>query len=206
MHTKLAANNWLRVNVGASTYINLVVVYNRAEAAQRINGIVVSVMNGKKKTKCGTISYNKYHYVYYIACNGATGNVVELLQPRKDYLQISEVEVFGGPNKVSGMNILSYYKPTSQSSTGWGGVSSRAVDGRVDGRWGRGSVTHSAPGTQRGGRVNWWKVDLEGVYPVYLVIIHNRIDSCCRDRIDKAEVRGGDNYNQSSSQLISHLY
>lgn len=191
MHTGLAAGNWLRINVGATTYINLVVVYNRAEAPQRINGAVVSVINGKKKTKCGTILYNKYHFVYYVPCNGATGNTVEVMQPRKDYLQISEVEVFGGPNKVSGMNVLSYFKPTSQSSTGWGGVSSRAVDGNSDGRWGRGSVTHSAPGTERGGRVNWWKVDLLGVYPVYLVIIHNRIDNCCKDRIDKAEVYVG---------------
>ena len=188
MHTQNAANNWLRIDVGAVSHINLVVVYNRAEAAERINGAVVSVINGKKKTKCGTISYNKYHYVYYIACDGAAGNVVEVLQPRKDYLQISEVEVFGGPNSVSGLNILSYYKPTSQSSTGWGGVSSRAVDGDVDGRYDRGSVAHSAPGSEKGGRVNWWKVDLQGVYPVYLVIIHNRIDGCCKDRIHKAEV------------------
>ena len=188
MHTNNAPNNWLKIDVGASTHINLVVVYNRAESAERIDGLVISVINGKTKTKCGTISYNKYHLAYYISCNGATGNVVELLQPRKDFLQIAEVEVFGGPNAVSGLNLLSYFKPTSQSSTGWSGHSSRAVDGNFDGVWGRGSVTHSASGTQKG-KVNWWKVDLLGVYPVYMVIIHNRIDACCRDRIDKAEVR-----------------
>ena len=30
---------------------------------------------------------------------------------------------------------LAYKKPTSQSSTGWGGLSLRAVDGRLSGRY-----------------------------------------------------------------------
>ena len=203
MHTKIAPNNWLRINVGAVTHINLVVVYNRQEHAQRINGAVVSVINGKKKTKCGTILYNKYHWVYYVPCNGASGNVVEVLQPRRDYLQLAEVEVFGGPNAVSGMNILSYFKPTYQSSVGWGGKPSRAVDGNVDGHWGRRSVTHTAPGTDRGGRGNWWKVDLLGVYPVYLVIIHNRLESPAR--IDKAEVRLEMNHGCDPKRLFDKL-
>ena len=30
---------------------------------------------------------------------------------------------------------LAYQKPTSQSSTGWGGVPARAVDGKESGQW-----------------------------------------------------------------------
>ena len=37
-------------------------------------------------------------------------------------------------------------------------------------------------------QVNWWQVDLQGIYPVYLVVIHNRWDGCCQSRINKAVV------------------
>ena len=80
------------------------------------------------------------------------------------------------------MGLLSLYKPATQSSTGWGGVASRAVDGSSDGHYGRHSCTHSAKKAN-----NWWQVNLLGTYPVHLVVVHNRWD-CCHNRIDKAEV------------------
>eukprot|EP00116_Pleurobrachia_bachei_P012307 sb/3472569/ len=52
-------------------------------------------------------------------------------------------------------------KETKQSSTGWGGVSSRAVDGETSGNWGHGSCTH---GNNRG--LQWWEVDLGANYNI----------------------------------------
>jgi len=67
-------------------------------------------------------------------------------------------------------------KHTSQSSEGWGGSSSRAVDGNISGNWGQRSVTH----TQRD--VNpWWKVNLEQSYNIDQIGVHLRTD-CCTDR------------------------
>lgn len=40
-----------------------------------------------------------------------------------------------------------------------GGIASRAVDGNIDGTWGRKSVTHTKHGK---GHDNWWQVDLQG--------------------------------------------
>ena len=94
-HTKLAKNNFLKVNIGTAAHINLVVVYNRRESPGRINGAIVSVINGKKKHKCGTINYNKWQLAYYFSCDGAKGNIVEVLLPTKGYLHIAEVEVYG---------------------------------------------------------------------------------------------------------------
>ena len=91
------------MNIGTAAHINLVVVYNTrgGQKPSRIEGAVVWVENGKKKHKCGTINYNAYHFVYYIACDGAKGTVVKIEQPRKDYLHVAEVEVYGGCTSCS---------------------------------------------------------------------------------------------------------
>ena len=64
-------------------------------------------------------------------------------------------------------------KPTFQASTGYSGVSSRAVDGNKDTHYGGGSCTHTKI------EVNpWWAVDLQwsGVHVVGQVNITNRGD------------------------------
>jgi len=67
-------------------------------------------------------------------------------------------------------------KHTSQSSEGWGGSSSRAVDGNISGNWGQRSVTH----TQRDFNP-WWKVNFEQSYNIDQIGVHLRTD-CCTDR------------------------
>jgi len=74
-------------------------------------------------------------------------------------------------------------KPTSQSSTDSGGVSSRAVDGNTSGYFDQNSVTHTA---NEGGA--WWQVDLQGVYSLATVVLYNRTD-CCADRLRDFRVR-----------------
>jgi len=70
-------------------------------------------------------------------------------------------------------------KNTSQSTTSSGGLSSRAVDGNVSGRWGDGSVTH----TEGGQPEQWWEVDLGGLASrIKEVKIYNRTD-CCGNRL-----------------------
>ena len=51
---------------------------------------------------------------------------------------ITQVKVFSDPTAEVGEDRLvnlAYLRPTSQSSTEWGGVSSRAVDGNEAGAW-----------------------------------------------------------------------
>ena len=50
----------------------------------------------------------------------------------------SQVKVLSDPTAEIGEDALvnlAYLKPTSQSSTGWGGVPDRAVDGKESGTW-----------------------------------------------------------------------
>ena len=73
-------------------------------------------------------------------------------------------------------------KPTSQSSTGWGGFSSRAVDGNPNGKWSKWSTTHTAKQTNPS-----WEVDLLDDFSVSNIKIYNRVD-CCSGRLSGAEV------------------
>jgi hypothetical protein len=85
-------------------------------------------------------------------------------------------------------------KPTSQSSTAGSGVSSRAVDGNTSGRYSDGSVTHTDSEN-----VPWWRVDLGGASSVGSVVIFNRTDSCCLERLSNFNV----DYLDSSGKVIA---
>ena len=76
-------------------------------------------------------------------------------------------------------------KPTSQSTTHGGAISSRAVDGI------KGTHYTECTHTKIVGNTNpWWRVDLQSQQPVAEVRILNRED-CCADRLNGAEIRVG---------------
>ncbi|MEZ4885758.1 MAG: discoidin domain-containing protein [Chitinophagales bacterium] len=80
-------------------------------------------------------------------------------------------------NNVFAQN-LAKGKTVRQSTTGYGGLASRAVDGNTNGNYNAGSVTH----TERNDRNQWWEVDLGQVYDIGTIKIFNRTD-CCMDRL-----------------------
>lgn len=69
---------------------------------------------------------------------------------------LHQVKVMSDPTAEveEGVVNLAYKKPTSQSSTGWGGVPERAVDGKESGIWNHGTCTHT-------NGAGWWMVDLQ---------------------------------------------
>ena len=75
-------------------------------------------------------------------------------------------------------------KKASQSSnfTNSAGSAAMAVDGKTDGRWAMGSVSHTK--LQKSA---WWQVDLGKVYQINKIRIHNRTD-CCAQRLATASV------------------
>lgn len=68
---------------------------------------------------------------------------------------------------------LAFKRSASQSSTGYQGVASRAVDGSTDGVFLNNSVTHSIANTY----YPWWQVDLGSTRTVGEIKIYNRTDS-----------------------------
>ncbi|MEM1320597.1 MAG: PA14 domain-containing protein, partial [Bacteroidota bacterium] len=61
----------------------------------------------------------------------------------------------------------------TQSSTGFGGVASRAIDGNTDGDFFNGSTTFANAGTNP-----WWQVDLGALNYITNLEIYNRADCC----------------------------
>ncbi|MCX2842003.1 discoidin domain-containing protein [Microbulbifer thermotolerans] len=73
---------------------------------------------------------------------------------------------------------LALGKSTSQSSTDYSGISSRAVDGDVRGNWSSNTITHTENEIQP-----WWQVDLGSVSTISTINLYNRTDSCCSSRL-----------------------
>ncbi|XP_055957092.1 cell death abnormality protein 1 isoform X2 [Patella vulgata] len=74
-------------------------------------------------------------------------------------------------------------KPTRQSSTHGGGVSSRAVDGNTNQDWSGGSCTHTNRGASE-----WLCVDLKQTFDISNMKIFN-MASCCTDEMKGFEIR-----------------
>jgi putative heme-binding domain-containing protein len=89
-------------------------------------------------------------------------------------LTLAEVEVY-----TAGRNIARTGKAT-QSSTAYGGVASRAIDGNKNGSYNAGGQTHTAEGETD----PWWEVDLGGEYPIEAIVIYNRTDGNLGTRLN----------------------
>jgi hypothetical protein len=94
-----------------------------------------------------------------------------------NYLSLAEVQVWD----ESGKNVALGKTPT-QSSTGWGGDASRAVDNNTSGNWFDSSTTHTYNGDQH------WELDLGEKYTIKQIKIFNRTD-CCQKRLEGATLQ-----------------
>jgi len=90
-------------------------------------------------------------------------------------------------------------KHTSQSSTCWNGSSSRAVDGNTSGNYKGHSVTHTCTND----RNRWWKVNLGGYSEISKIVVWNRTDSCCTNRLNNVKVEILNNGNRVASHTIN---
>lgn len=168
-HTNADApyENWWQVDLEQVAPIGEIVVHNRTDCcgdllANFLIEVSVDGMQWEEFINLGTALPQSRVRLDRL------GRYVRIRNPFA--LHIAEVEVFSTDN-------LAYGKPATQSSTGFGGDPSRAVDGNTDGDFGHGSVSHSGPGP------SWWQVDLEQVEPVGELMIHKRTD-CCTEELD----------------------
>jgi hypothetical protein len=81
-------------------------------------------------------------------------------------------------NDKSGLVNIAVGKKTKQSSDAYGGISSRAVDGNVDGDFNHSSVTHTSGKEPQG----WLELDLGETENIDHIVIWNRT-GCCEDRL-----------------------
>ncbi len=100
---------------------------------------------------------------------------------------------------------IAYKKPTQQSSTyshSFHPVSSKAVDGDIDGNFNARTTTHTNKDHNA-----WWQVDLQGNYNINQIKIYNRSD-CCSERLNSAKVFisktpfGNDNLQEAQNRAL----
>jgi hypothetical protein len=92
---------------------------------------------------------------------------------RQKMLSLAEVQVFS-----DGTNIALAGQAT-QSSTDYNGPAPLAIDGKTDGDYKAGSVTHTAVSDDP-----WWEVDLQVVKPIDRVVVFNRTDGDVGSRLN----------------------
>lgn len=126
--------------------------------------------------------------------SGATGPVRFVrIEKNYNFLSLAEVQIYD----YNEMNVA-LMKPARQSSVVLSGDANKAVDGNTDGKFWGGSVTHTSNSGNQ-----WWEVDLQGNYSIKKIIIFNRTDSCCQDRLDNSSIKF---YNQERKLLKTIFY
>ena len=180
-------NAWWQVDLGVSSTISSVVVWNRTDCCgSRLSDFWVFVSNtpflatdtpATLQNRAGTFASH-----ITTAPNPSTsinvaaaGRYVRVQLSDTDYLSLAEVQVLGNAPPATN---LSQGKFASQSSTFPGSPSAAvAVDGNLDGNYFDGSVT--ATNTDANA---WWQVDLGSSAAVSSISIYNRTD-CCGSRL-----------------------
>ncbi len=98
---------------------------------------------------------------------GAVARFVRIELPAKNqFLQLAEVQVFSGGENVA------LKGEAKQSSTYMGAAAARAIDGKTDGEYEKGSVAHTESQDNP-----WWEVDLKEPRALERIVVWNRAEA-----------------------------
>ena len=100
-------------------------------------------------------------------------------------LSLAEVEVIGSPgtNTNPVVSNVALSGTATQSSTDFGVVPGRAIDGNTNGRWRASTTTHIRNSNQP-----WWQLRLAQTGTIEEIVLFNRTDSCCSSRLSNYTV------------------
>ncbi|GMH44734.1 hypothetical protein BSKO_12686 [Bryopsis sp. KO-2023] len=195
-HTGLAPKPvWWQVDLGKAFKLTRVKITNRGDCCwDRLRDFSISVGDTPAyagSPRCVSSGRQGRGETKEWPCK-LSGRYVTISIQRAEYLTLCEVQVFasgagtGPPPAPIREQLVSFKKPTKQSSVGWGGVPARAVDGNRNSVYGAGSCTHTTFMAKP-----WWQVDLLKSLHVTRVVITNRGD-CCWDRLNWFKVQVGE--------------
>lgn len=186
--TNADKGSWWKVDLGTEFYINMVVVYNRVDkcCTKTLNGAQVFA----DKTNCGTIKVVDGQSMYPMTCNGVKARYVMVKHTGKQYLQLAEVQVFGGMKPIKNISLLSLGQ-NAKGTSDWPGSNAKyAVDGSSNGYWrGKGLYISRRRGTPS--KPQQLIVDISQIQSIYLVLVEVRQDRCCSHRGQGMKVYAG---------------
>ncbi|XP_035531673.1 uncharacterized protein LOC118338482 [Morone saxatilis] len=192
--TNMESDPWWRVDLQNTYKISAVIITNRNRFENRLDGAEIWIgssteTNDDKKIRCAVISHIPSGGTFYFPCRAAEGRYVTvLLRGSNKVLTFCEVEVYYGNANVA------LKGDAAQSSTLSFATASKAIDGRRNSFFCRGSCSHTAENETN----PWWRVDLRGIYMVMSVKVTNRGD-CCAERLDGAEIRIGNSQENNGN-------
>ncbi len=185
--TNADTNAWWQVDLGVSSLVNQVVVWNRTDCcSSRLSDYWVFISNTPflptdtpttLQNRAGTFASHQTTAPNPSASINANvqGRYVRVQLSGTDYLSLAEVQVMGTAPPATN---ISQGKFATQSSTLQGnGGAGLAVDGNQDGNYFDGSVTATNTDTNA-----WWQVDLGASASISSISIFNRTD-CCISRL-----------------------
>lgn len=197
--TASLAKEYWEVDLGKTYAVDFVEVYGRTDCcANRIQGAKLT-FGGKELASLN--SMGRKNNPEKIALNGYVGQKLRI-EVSKQYLTLCEVKVWVKKTSLEEefptvyvdrsfyvddkkYIDVAYEQNTSQSTSAWGGVASRAVDGDIENQnWNKAGCTHT------NGDKSWWQVDLPRVYPIAEVRVYGRTDGHT-DRLDGTKVYFG---------------
>jgi hypothetical protein len=189
--TNADSNAWWQVDLGASTAITSITIWNRTDCcSSRLSDYWVFVSDtpflpsdtpATLQFRAGTWGSHQT-FAPSPSTNilaPAQGRYVRVQLSFTDYLSLAEVQVFATSNSTPPN--LAVGKAATQSSTlfGYAGAGAgSAADGNTDGNFGDGSVTATNLDSNA-----WWQVDLGASASVSSVVVWNRTD-CCASRLN----------------------
>jgi hypothetical protein len=188
--TNADLNAWWQVDLGVSSTVSSVVVFNRTDCCgSRLNDFWVFISNtpflatdtpATLQNRAGTFSSHQTaapNPSITIAA-GVQGRYVRVQLTGTNILSLAEVQVLGTAPAPTN---LAQGKLATQSSTFQGilpAAAASAVDGNTDGSFPDGSVTATNADPNA-----WWQVDLGASASVNSIVIWNRTD-CCASRLN----------------------
>ncbi|XP_075776062.1 uncharacterized protein LOC112547121 [Pelodiscus sinensis] len=198
-HTHFEVEPWWTVDLGSRQSISVVIVKHREDecCGGNLKGAQIHVgdilaNHGKDNPLCGTIDDTRPGSLSTICCRGLEGRYVTIIIPDTPRIfMLCEVEVFSQScAPPPGAQNLALRRPVAQSSRYLGikvDAIGNVVDGNRDGDFNHGSCSHTQRDTEP-----WWTVDLGRRHSVSMVMVKNREDECCWERLQGAQIRVGD--------------
>ena len=189
-HTNDDANAWWEVDLGAAATINSIAIWNRTDCcASRLSDYWVFVSNAPfaasdtPSTLQGATGVWSNHQTTMpnptttVAAGGLQGRYVRIQLSGTNYLSLAEVQVLGVLTGASPSNLALHQAATQSSTLMLSTGAGNAVDGKTDGNFSDGSVTHTNDDANA-----WWEVDLGATATINSIAIWNRTD-CCGSRL-----------------------
>jgi hypothetical protein len=174
---------------GSESFIGEIIIYNRRDLQARLSDFTVEVIGSDGKTVWEHLQAAPVDDMLKLEVEyGTIGREVKITMNNQVCLQLAEVEVMGfetmSASPTPTFTNLALNQPTFMECTLGDHVGARATDGNTNGSLDAGSVAHTCVTEDP-----WIMVDLGSYKTVVDVIIYNRLDKCCKDRLNNFEIQ-----------------